>query len=351
MLYANIKKRLGSFTLDIEIDINGDTLALLGASGCGKSMTLKCIAGVEKPDEGIIVLNDRVLFDSKKKINLLPQERKVGLLFQNYALFPNMTLEENISIAIPKCKSRKKEIIKDKIKAFSLEGLENNYPHQLSGGQQQRVALARMLVNEPEILMLDEPFSALDEHLRWQMEEELVSVLQEHNGSTLYVSHNKDEVYRICDKIAVFVDGKIVELNERDQLFQRPRTLHTATLTGCKNISRAEKIQDNLVHAIDWGIELVSREIVQEGLQYVGIHSHNIHLHPQTNDGNIFEFRIGGILKNLSMDTLILSKPFVDSPSPHLYMDMLKTEALEKDLVIGKSVYINLNKENILLLY
>ena len=134
-------------------------------------MTLKCIAGIEKPDEGQIVLNNRVLFDRQEKINLLPQERKVGLLFQNYALFPNMTLEENIAIGIPKNCKNKQKVIEEKIDAFSLKGLEKNYPHQLSGGQQQRVALARMLVNEPEILMLDEPFSALDEHLRWKMEQ------------------------------------------------------------------------------------------------------------------------------------------------------------------------------------
>src|SRR5690554_5287132 len=143
MLYVNIKKSFKDFSLDIEFETNKETLALFGPSGCGKSMTLKCIAGIEKPDEGEIILNNRILFSSKKKINLSPQKRKVGLLFQNYALFPNMTLEENIKIGIPKNHPNKDEIVKEIIKGFSLEGLENNYPHQLSGGQQQRTALGR----------------------------------------------------------------------------------------------------------------------------------------------------------------------------------------------------------------
>ena len=168
MLYIDIRKQLGDFTLDVQLETNKETLALFGASGCGKTVTLKCIAGIEKPDVGEIVLNDKILFSSKKNINLSPQKRNVGLLFQSYALFPNMTLEENIAISVSKNCSDKDKIVKRKIREFSLEGLEKNYPHELSGGQQQRTALARMLVNDPKILMLDEPFSALDEHLRWK---------------------------------------------------------------------------------------------------------------------------------------------------------------------------------------
>lgn len=138
ILYVNIKKKFKDFYLDIEFDAKDETLALLGPSGCGKSMTLKCIAGVETPDEGLIILNGKTLFDSSKKINLSPQQRKVGLLFQNYALFPNMTLEQNV-IAVPKNHIDKNKVAKEKIDAFSLQGLEDNYPSQLSGQQQKEL--------------------------------------------------------------------------------------------------------------------------------------------------------------------------------------------------------------------
>ncbi len=312
-------------------------------------MTLKCIAGIETPDEGQIILNDKILFDSKKKINLLPRDRKVGLLFQNYALFPNMTLEKNIAIAVPKNRQNKSEIIKDIINSFSLEGLENNYPHQLSGGQQQRVALARMLVNEPKILMLDEPFSALDEHLRWQMEKELIDILKKHNGSTLYVSHNKDEVYRICDKIAVFNNGKIEEINNREELFNNPGTLNTATLIGCRNISRAKKVSKNTVYALDWDLELVCNRIIKDNIKYIGIHTQYINLHPNDEFTNTFKLDIADIIPNLHSSTIVLSNNGI-SKSP-IYMKVLEEDFHKNDLYIGKSIYVNFNIERLLLLY
>lgn len=286
MLYVDIKKKVGAFYLDLQFEAKNETLALLGASGCGKSMTLKCIAGVETPDEGIIILNDRVLFNSNKKINLLPQNRKVGLLFQNYALFPNMTMKENIAIAISKNNQNKEEIISKKIEDFSLEGLENNYPHQMSGGQQQRVALARMLVNEPEILMFDEPFSALDEHLRWQMEQELFVVLKQHKGSSLYVSHNKDEVFRMSDRIAVLNSGKIESINDKEALFNKPNNLNTAIITGCKNISKVRKVDEDFVYAIDWDLLLRCSDQFKKDTKYIGIHSTSIDIGTTAYNGN-----------------------------------------------------------------
>lgn len=350
MLYAKIKKEFNNFKLDVEFETNGETLALLGASGCGKSMTLKCIAGVEKPDEGQIILNNRVLFDSKKKINLLPQRRKVGLLFQSYALFPNMTLKQNIAIGVPKKQKNKEEIIDEKIRAFSLEGLENNYPHQLSGGQQQRVALARMLVNEPEILMLDEPFSALDEHLRWQMEQELISILKAHKGSTLYVSHNKDEVYRICDKIAIFNNGKIEEINHREILFNHPTTYTTAVLTGCKNISRARKISENKIYAIDFGLELVCNNIVSEDVKYIGIYTHNLKLSSNDKSENTFKFNILDVVNNLFSYILVLSSIGKDDMDSNFKIYMEISEDEFNGIKDKQSVYLHFNKEHILLL-
>ena len=318
-------------------------------------MSLRCIAGVETPDEGLITLNDKVLFDSKNKINLLPKNRKVGLLFQNYALFPNMTLQENIAIGIPKNKKDKIEnmkVIKEKIKSFSLEGLEDNYPHQLSGGQQQRVALARMLVNEPEILMLDEPFSALDEHLRWQMEQELIVLLKEHKGSALYVSHNKDEVYRICDKIAVMNKGKIEEIQEKEELFNHPTTINTAILTGCKNISNIKKISDNKIFSYDWNLELSCKEKIEHDIKYVGIHTRNLKICSNLENDNTFELKIVKSIENIFSHVLVLSNIESNKNSsnsnPYLYMNISLEEF--NNLKSKESIFVQLDPNKLLLL-
>lgn len=170
-LFVEIEKQLGNFHLDVRFQAETETLALLGASGCGKSMTLKCIAGIMTPDRGRIVLNGRVLFDSEARIDLPPQQRRVGYLFQNYALFPTMTVEKNILCGIRSgSKAEKAAALSATLHRFRLEGLEKRYPAQLSGGQQQRVALARILCSQPEVILLDEPFSALDSYLKWDLE-------------------------------------------------------------------------------------------------------------------------------------------------------------------------------------
>ena len=180
-LIIDIRKRFEKFKLNVSLEADNQVTGLLGASGCGKSMTLKCIAGIETPDEGRIVLGDRVLFDSERHINLSPQKRRVGYLFQNYALFPNMTVAQNIAVGV-RDRSRLPETVSRLIRTFYLEGNEKKYPRQLSGGQQQRTALARILASEPRTILLDEPFSALDSHLKWQLEPEFKDVLDAFGG-------------------------------------------------------------------------------------------------------------------------------------------------------------------------
>lgn len=270
----DLKKSFGEFSLNVRFQAENEILALLGASGSGKSMTLKCIAGVEQPDEGRVILDGKILFDSERKINLPPQERNVGYLFQNYALFPNMTVEENIASSIRRARRDRDAVVEKALRTFRLSGLENRYPVQLSGGQQQRVAIARILASEPKILMLDEPFSALDSHLRWQMEQELQNVLQSYPGTTLYVSHNRDEVYRLCKRIAVLSDGKLEVLDEKWGLFREPRTLSAALLTGCKNISASEKLSEHRIRALDWGVTFETDEAVPDSLRYIGVRAH-----------------------------------------------------------------------------
>ena len=178
-LTVDMKKKLGSFELETKFEAENGVTCLLGPSGCGKSMTLKCIAGIEKPDEGRIELDGTVLFDSKKGINLPPQKRMVGYMFQNYALFPNMTVRQNILCGMRhiKDKAEKEARLNKYVSMFRLEGLENHRPAQLSGGQAQRTALARIMVSDPKLLLLDEPFSALDAHLRDKLMIEMRDVL------------------------------------------------------------------------------------------------------------------------------------------------------------------------------
>ena len=183
MLKVNIQKELKEFDLDVDFELKSKRLGILGPSGCGKSMTLKSIAGIVNPDDGFISLNDTVYFDSSNKTNLKPQKRNVGYLFQNYALFPNMTVEENIAIGLGK--DCDKNHLSEIIKRFHLNGLEKRYPRQLSGGQQQRVALARIMAYGPDVILLDEPFSAMDTFLKEQLRLELVNSLRDFDGFSI----------------------------------------------------------------------------------------------------------------------------------------------------------------------
>ena len=274
-LYVDIEKTFPDFKLSAKLECNNEVVALLGSSGCGKSLTLKCIAGVEKPDKGRIVINERVVFDSELRINVPPQERHVGYLFQNYALFPTMTVYKNISSVIKKPVSERSDIAEKMIAMFQLEGVRNLFPKQISGGQQQRVAIARILVSEPEILLLDEPFAALDTHLKWKVEQEIRAVLSDFGGTTIFVSHDRDEAYRISEKIAVMENGSIESIGNKKDVFSSPRTLAAALITGCKNVSKAEKCSEFLVKALDWGIILKTNHAVFDKVKYVGVRAHD----------------------------------------------------------------------------
>jgi molybdate transport system permease protein len=277
-LFVDIQKRLADFTLDVNFTSSDRPLGLLGGSGAGKSMILRCIAGMETPDRGRIVLNGRVLFDGKKKINIPSRDRKVGFLFQNYALFPHLTVAQNIAFGLPKNtpKTRVKELVNVQLAKVRLEGFSDRYPRQLSGGEQQRVALARALASNPEVLLLDEPFSALDTYLRAQLEEQLRLVLAEYRGVTLMVSHNLEEAYRVCDNLLVIDRGKAIASDTKQNIFEHPGNFRTTQITGCKNFSRAVAQTSQEIEAIDWGCTLKLIEPIPENLAYVGIRAHQI---------------------------------------------------------------------------
>lgn len=294
-LYIDIEKKFPDFKLMAQLDCVSEVVGLLGSSGCGKSLTLKCIAGIEKPDKGRIIINGETVFDSDRGINIPPQKRHVGFLFQNYALFPTMTVWRNIASVINKPGREKNEIVANMIDMFQLEGVKTLYPRQISGGQQQRVALARIFVSEPKILLLDEPLSALDSHMKWKVEQELLSVLEEFQGTTVFVSHDRGEAYRVSDRIAVMNEGEIESIGMKEDVFSSPKTLAAALITGCKNISKAEKLGDFQVSALDWGITLNTSVPVPDGIRYIGVRAHHSKVVTEIEGregGNIFSCRI-----------------------------------------------------------
>ena len=276
-LEVNIEKKLDGFTLRAAFSAGNTPTALLGASGCGKSMTLRCIAGIVKPDKGRIVLDGRVLFDSEQHIDLPPQQRGAGLLFQNYALFPNMTVEQNILCGLKAEKDRAARQVRcaELLRAMRLEPLAKRYPAQLSGGQQQRTALARILAGRPRILMLDEPFSALDSYLREAVESEVGSLLAGFDGTALLVTHNRDEAYRLCPDMVVLDSGRVLRSGHTRDVFADPRSITAARLTGCKNILPCTRLDAHAVRLTGWDVPLQLALPVPEDCTAVGIRAHD----------------------------------------------------------------------------
>ena len=341
---VDIEKKLGSFTLRTAFEAGNEVLSLLGASGCGKSMTLKCIAGIEKPDRGRIILDGVTLFDSDKKINLSPQKRRTGLMFQNYALFPNMTVFGNIKAGAlnEKDPARREKSIVQAMEMFGLTELAGHYPSQLSGGQQQRTALARLLVSSPNILLLDEPFSALDSHLRFRLEEEMRQVIKRFGKSVIMVSHDRDEVFRMSDSIAVMQNGHIEVQGSRSRVFQNPATRNAAILTGCKNISRLQPLSGGSALASDWGMELRLSEDCG-GRSYLGIRMHDL----EYGDGeNSFECSVVEEIENPFSYTIMLRPKASPGASPIGW----ETDKTTWEKLRGSSIRIRLPKEKILVL-
>jgi ABC-type sulfate/molybdate transport systems ATPase subunit len=286
-LDVQIEKKLpGGFRLEVAFCASGAPLGILGPSGAGKSLTLRTIAGLERPDRGRIVLDGRVLFDSTAGIDCPSRDRRVGLLFQNYALFPHLTVAQNIAFGISALPADERDSrVARQIAAVHLTGLEARHPAALSGGQQQRVALARALITEPQALLLDEPFSALDAHLRGEIERELREALARFPGVALFVGHNLEEAYRFCSELVVLADGKLIAAGPKEDLFRHPPNFAVARLTGCKNFSRARVAASNEIEALDWGCRLRVAQPAPATLGHVAIRAHHIRVHAAgTND-------------------------------------------------------------------
>lgn len=340
-LSVDIQKQLGDFQLNVQFNTDDQPMALLGASGCGKSLTLRCIAGILKPDQGKIILNGQTLFDSAAHINLPPQQRRVGYLFQQYALFPNMSVRKNIACAVSQKKSRER-VVKEKLRQFRLEAVADLRPGQLSGGQQQRTALARILASEPQAILLDEPLSALDSYLRYQLELELAETLEQFHGPVLWVSHDRGEAFRNCKNVCVLDHGRSQPVTSLDALFHHPGTEAAARLSGCKNYADAIP-KGNEIILPQWGLTLSYNHPVPPNINRVGIRAH--HIRPAETG---FPCRVLRVIEDVFSTIVLLLPAGADDGAPPLRMELEKNAW--QQLPDKGTLHITIDPDNILLL-
>jgi molybdate transport system ATP-binding protein len=236
-LRVEIKKALPGFTLDVAWHAGDGVAVLFGPSGAGKTLTLQCLAGLLRPDAGRIVVDDRVLFDSARGVDLPPQARKVGYVFQGYALFPHLTVAENVGFGLrDRPRTARAGRVAEVLERLGLRGLQTRYPRELSGGQRQRVALGRALAIDPALLLLDEPLSALDAPLRRALRDELREILRGWGTAAVLVTHDFTEAYRLADRIVVYDNGGVIQAAPRAELLWQPASESVAQIMGLRNV-------------------------------------------------------------------------------------------------------------------
>lgn len=307
MLKVNINKSLGNFKLDVAFEVEKGIVGILGPSGCGKSLTLQAIAGLLKPDSGLISVGDRILLDSEAKKDIPTRDRKIGYVFQNYALFPHLTVTENIGFGLKGLsKQEKHKKISEMLEVVQLTGLESRYSNELSGGQQQRVALARTLITKPDILLLDEPFSALDQHVKKHLELELLDIIkQSFSGVVLFVTHNIEEAYRLCDYICLYDRGVNIQYGKKEEVLASPISKAAAQIVGCENILPIDTVKETSIQVKTVTLHL--DRAVTTRKRYVGIHSYDIAFIPKKNGINMFHYTISSIVDGIDHATVTVS--------------------------------------------
>lgn len=240
MLSCAVRHTLDDFELDVSFDLGNEVLSILGPSGAGKSMTMQFLAGLRRPQHGRILHRNELWFDSATRRNLRPQKRKVGMVFQNYALFPHLAVARNIAFGLAGLAAdRQAELVASLMEELYLGGLGNRYPDELSGGQQQRVALARALAPSPGLLLLDEPFSAVDITVRTRLLR-LVSEVQRRRGCpTIFITHNLEEAFLLSDRLLVIERGRVLQLGKTAEVFAKPNSHAAARILGTRNVWNA----------------------------------------------------------------------------------------------------------------
>jgi molybdate transport system permease protein len=351
-LEVEVVRSLENFNLRMALSAGNGTEGLLGPSGSGKSMTLRMIAGVSKPDRGRIVLNGRVLFDSATRQNIPAAGRRIGLVFQDYALFPHLTVAENVGFGLARFpKGERGTRMWKQLGEMGIADLANRYPGQISGGQRQRVAIARCMATEPDALLLDEPFAALDPHLRRRTEEQLRATLSGFNGPVVFVTHDMEEAFRFCSDLQVLDDGRVIASGPKHELFEHPRTMATARLTGCKNIARATRLGPDSIQVDAWNCRLRTATEVPDALTHVGFRSHQLIFHQADGGENTFPCWLVSTSEAPHEMTLYLrlhEKP-ASGAGPHLKADVAK-DVWRALSVLPQPWRITLNPSRVLLL-
>ena len=326
-LDVEVKRKLDQFELNVRLSARAGAVGLLGPSGAGKTMTLRMVAGIVAPDDGRIVLNNRVLFDRAAGIDVPAARRKIGVVFQDYALFPNLTVAGNVGFGLHALPARERQArVLAQLERMHIAELADRNPAEISGGQRQRVAIARCMAIEPDALLFDEPFAALDPHLRRQTEEQLRETLANYNGAVVFVTHDMEEAFRFCTDLLVLDRGKVIAAGPKHRIFEQPRTVATARLTGCKNIVPARRVAANRIAVEAWNCELLTTDHSPDALTHVGIRSHQIVFQPTSIGENTFPCWLAATSEAPHEMTLYLRLHAAPQPgeSPHLQADVPK---------------------------
>lgn len=310
MLEVRIKSTLPGFTLDVAFSVNQEILAILGPSGSGKTMTLRCIAGLTHPDEGYVKLNDKILLDTATGVSLPAQLRKVGFVFQNYSLFPHLSVNQNIGYGIRHLPAKQMDDrVAELLDKMHIKQLGDRLPRQLSAGQQQRVAVARALAPEPEVLLLDEPFSALDSMVKERLYLVLQAVQHFYKGNMLFVTHDLTEGYKLSSRIAVFESGRIVQHDHKEKVIFYPLNHTVARLVGFKNLMEGFVVDTKESTALIKVPELGGsvRAIIQNNMNLtanqrvtIGIRPEYIQLRNQPSSENTFSSTVDRVVEGVT---------------------------------------------------
>lgn len=271
---VKIKKRFfagdSRFNLDAQFTADNEFVVIFGPSGSGKTVTLQCLAGLIKPDAGAISVDDRQFYSSETNIDLAPQDRHLGYVFQDYALFPHLNVAENIAFGLKGLtRWAQRSKVEEMLKLMRLDGLASVYPNEISGGQKQRVALARALITEPKVLLLDEPLSSLDSAVREKLRLDLKNIKKKFDITIIMVTHNLEEAYQLADRIVVYDQGKVLQVGSCENVFFQPQSRTVARFVGAKNIFNGHVSmidnEDTTIDAGEFAVTIKSCPELSEG--------------------------------------------------------------------------------------